>query len=139
MARAGGTPDLFGLPFELSRERALALAGDLETAWQAQTGSYPLDVQADLAKLAPYFDPLAREATLRRRLDDLPPRMGELPPELAVDAGEGRQIVTAEGRLALELLRQALAESSTGCSISEAALADALALLADFYRQLARK
>jgi len=139
MARAGDTPDLFGLPLQLSRERALALVGDLETAWQAQTGAYPLDVRADLAKLAPYFDPLAREATLRRRLDDLPPRTVELPPELAVDAGEGRQIVTAEGRLALELLRQALAEPSPVCSINEAALADALALLADFYRRLARK
>jgi hypothetical protein len=131
-------PDLLGLPLQLSRERALALVADLETAWLEQTGSYPFHLASDLDRLAPYFDPLAREATLRRRLDELPRQTVELPREFAVDVGAGRQIVTPEGRVALDLLRRAL-EQSPVASLDDQVRADALAVLADFYRRLARR
>lgn len=139
MAATSDAPDLFGLPSELSRERALALADDLETAWRVQSGSYPLDLAIDLPSLAPYFDPLAREASLRRRLEELPAKEVDLPPALAIDAGEGRQVVTAEGRVALELLRRALADPGPVCSIDSDARAEGLAFVADFYRGLALK
>jgi hypothetical protein len=56
-----------------------------------------------------------------------------------VDAGDGRAIVTAEGRIALDLLRDAVAEPGEVCVIDDRALADGLAVLADFYRALSRR
>jgi hypothetical protein len=133
--------DLFGLPLVLSRPRAVDLVADIEAAWAAQHGgAYPVDLASDLKVLAAFFDPLAREATLRRRLDELPESLTELPDALALDVGAGRRIVTPEGRVVLELLRELLRDlSSTTVAIETSHLAAAEATLADFYRGLARR
>jgi hypothetical protein len=140
MIGGGAPPDLFGLPTQLTRERALALVAALEDAWKAQAkDAFPLDLQSDLRALTNFFDPLAREATLRRRLDDVEPATIDLPPVLALDAGDGRMLVTPEGRVALELLRTMLEKPGATVVVESADVAAATALVADFYRSLTRK
>lgn len=116
------------------------LVNRIETAWTTQhEGQYPLNLSADLKTLAMYFDPLAREATLRRRLERLPAAPDELPEALALEVGGGRRTVTPEGRVALELLRGLLADGGPTLVIDADTLAAAHALVADFYRKLARR
>jgi hypothetical protein len=133
-------PDVFGLPAQLTRERAVALVAALEETWIAQSqGGFPLDLRSDLTTLGAFFDPLAREATLRRRLEEIEATPVDLPLALALDAGNGRRLMTPEGRVALELLRTALATPGTVVAIEPANLATATAVVADFYRMLSRK
>ena len=138
MPNFGDPPDLLRLPASLARERALELVGNLEGAWLDQFGGYPTDLEGDLERLAPLFDPLAREATVRRRLEEIPPASTELESPFAVDAGDGRQVVTPEGRVALEVLRDAL-QAQTRPEITDEARAAAMAILANFYRRLSRR
>src|SRR5919197_4617663 len=132
--------ELFGLSLTLSRPRVVALVDGLEEAWRAQQGgNYPLDLDADLKTLAAFFDPLAREATLRRRLDQLAQTPIELPGTFLLDAGSGRRVVTPEGRVALDVLRGLLTESGETVRIDAETLAAAHAVVDDFYRSLARR
>ncbi len=132
--------DLFGVSATLSRSRVAQLVADFEAAWANQyDGRYPLDLMADLKTLTAYFDPLAREATLRRRLEGLPANPIELPDGFALDLGTGRLVLTPEGRVALEVLRGLLERSGSTLMIDSETLAAAHAVLAHFYRGLTRR
>jgi len=132
--------DLFGLPTILSRPRVVELISALEGSWGDQfDGSYPIDLAADLHRLVGYFDPLAREATVRRRLDSLQTSEITLPEGLGLSFGSGKQVVTPEGRVALEVLRDLLETAGPTLTIDSGVLASAQATVADFYRALSRR
>lgn len=150
----------FGLPSHLDRRTADTLLRDLTLLWQALFGATgPLG--EDLERLRRWFDPVAQGERLRREIAILPappPLQGRVLEPLVVAVGEGRMLITPEGRCALELLHRKLevapaevpvagtgtpldSESAPGSASPGIALSDATDLeriLLDVYRVWSR-
>lgn len=140
MDTPGSRSDLLGLPPTLSRTQALELVRTLETGWLDQFGGFPVDLEADLERMAPLFDPLAREATVRRRLEGLAAISVELEEPFGVTVGNGQQVLTPEGRLALEVLSKALkGQHGPRIDVTSDMRIEALDALTRFYRHLSRR
>jgi len=99
------TTDLFGMPLVML-PGDLAHARDvLKRAWRQQTGHPPGDFDADLERLADWFHPKLRGQTVRDRitaLEELDAGSAELPTTVLLPCGDGRYLVTPEGRAWLE-------------------------------------
>jgi hypothetical protein len=108
-----------GHPRTVTRRQAATLAQRLDALWQAQAAAAGAD--GDHQTLRAWFDPVARGGRLRAALDALPAADAlveaapKLSPTFLIDAGEGRLLVTPEGRELHLILEQAL-DSNPGDS-----------------------
>jgi hypothetical protein len=81
--------------------------------WQAVFKVPPRDLEHDFELLRRYFHPAAQGHRLRSDLTELPTAPAEavsLEPPLAIAVDDERRLITPEGRVALGLLRRALAD-----------------------------
>lgn len=96
----------FGLREVQLAAEARVLRAQLSALWETTYGP-PAVLRDDLQRMKVYFDPVASGARLRKAIGELAATEAELsalPPESFIDAGEGRVLITPEGRCALELL-----------------------------------
>jgi len=100
----------FGLSDAMSRSAALQLHGVLLRLWEACHHRRPAGVRHDLDLHRRFFDPVATGKRLRETLPkvDAVVTAEALSPAQAIVIGSGRQLITPEGRVALELLERAL-------------------------------
>lgn len=97
--------DLFGMPLVMQAEDHAYAVRLVRTAWALQAGSPPASFSDDVGRLADWFHPRLRGMTLRDRLGELPPLEtgpGVLHEEVLLACGDGRYLVTPEGRAWLE-------------------------------------
>jgi hypothetical protein len=97
---------LFGMPLVLDTEDVRRVQLVATEAWGLQAGRSPGKVEEDLEALAAWFHPKLRGATLRTRLGDLEPLAlfpSGIPPLVLLPCGEGRGLLTPEGRAWLEV------------------------------------
>jgi hypothetical protein len=94
----------------MSRSAALQLHGVLLRLWEACHHRRPASVRHDLDLHRRFFDPVATGKRLRETLPkvDAVVTAEALSPAQAIAIGSGRQLITPEGRVALELLERAL-------------------------------
>jgi len=95
------TSTLFGMPLVLDEEDVRRVQRVATEAWEHQSGRPPGDLEEDLGALAAWFHPKLRGATLRARLGDLEPLAlspAGIPPLVLLPCGEGRGLLTPEGR-----------------------------------------
>lgn len=92
---------LFGMPLVLDEEDVRRVQRVTTEAWELQSGRPPADLEEDLEALAAWFHPKLRGATLRARLVNLEPLAlspAGIPPLVLLPCGEGRGLLTPEGR-----------------------------------------
>lgn len=110
-----------GHPRELPTAAAQALVDAVGALWNAQSAA--VGAKTDQECLERWFDPVARGGRLRSALDALPPadelvdEPPHLPPAFAVDAGQGRILVTPEGVEFRALVAAALLSDPHGTAI----------------------
>jgi hypothetical protein len=101
--------DLFGMPLVIAREDLEHACEVLERAWRLQAGHAPRDFDADVDRLANWFDPRLRGQTVRKRIIALPelePGAARLPATVLLPCGDQRYLVTPEGRAWLACARE---------------------------------
>lgn len=106
---------LFGIPLVIRRVDAEQLIHALAELWNRQMGREPVGLRDDLDALRTFFDPLATGDRLRRLLATLqpaPPVRARLLREPLVLQGGDEILITLEGRLALEVIRELLLSNS---------------------------
>lgn len=97
---------LFGMPLVLDTEDVRRVQLVATEAWERQAGRPPAEVGEDLVELAKWFHPKLRGATLRSKLSDLEPlalSASGIPALVLLPCGEGRGLLTPEGRAWLEV------------------------------------
>jgi hypothetical protein len=114
-------------------------ARELRVAWAAQTGGPPADLAKDLASLGRWFDPKARGERLRRELASLPRSTPTLKEPFILSAGEGRHLVTPEGRCLLELLASTPSEGGRNITLSSLRASELEGVLLGVYRDWAQQ
>jgi hypothetical protein len=124
---------LFGVALVLERQEADALRDLLTRAFIAQHHRPPGDVDTDLAVMRP-LGPAASASALRRLVADAdvlgPPRPA-VPDQLLIAITETRALLTAEGRVVLDVLERG--EDADQVVIGRADLLGAYGRVADFY------
>lgn len=140
---------------------AYALLHYLERAWANQVANAPRQAPltlnrsdsienclADLSFMKIWFDPVASGRRLRSALDEIGPLPGPIPPgsdQLLMELGEGRVLVTLEGRAAIWALTEAArsddrqTNSAGHLYISEAVTRVALSMVHETYRDWSMK
>lgn len=118
------------------REDALRLLDDLARCWEAAYG--PLEsTDADLRATRRYFDPVATGRRLRGAINEVkqvdPPPVPP-PAPLALELPESRWLVTPDGRLAIDILSDALRDADDPVTIDAIAVIEAERRLLDLYR-----
>jgi hypothetical protein len=101
------SPSLLGLPGYLDREEAQRLGEALRRTWRITVGQEPASLDQDLELSRRWFDPVAQGQRLRRELAELPAVPAELHdpgPPITISVGQGRRLVTPEGRCVLDFL-----------------------------------
>ncbi len=135
--------DCFGLPLAMTPNRARAISDALARVWRLQMGRPPGKLERDLEAVKTYFDPIASGARLRSALASMPPIDQDLaegiPASVLLDAGEGRFLVTPEGRGALECLASALDERTEVAVIRQEWVIGVEHRLLTLYREWARQ
>lgn len=116
-----------------------ALASELHEAWAAMYGQPPGELAEDLHRLAEVFGPRVSADRVDRTVRSLSasplgPTTSRLYPSLLLPAGRG-VLVTLEGRLAFELLR----EKESLCAEDAARAAGAHPTVIETYRQWAHE
>jgi hypothetical protein len=130
-----------GLEQAMRRGDAEDLSRRLDALWQAVFKAPPRDLDHDLELLRRFFHPAAQGHRLRNELTDLPPAPEEalpLAPQLAVAVDEERRLITPEGRVALGLLRRALADDVETILLRDDQLLDAESRLLLLYSDWSR-
>jgi hypothetical protein len=97
---------LFGMPLVLDADDVRRVQRVATEAWELQAGRPPAEIEEDLEALASWFHPKLRGATLRAKLGDLEPLTlppSGVPPLVLLPCGEGRGLLTPEGRAWLEV------------------------------------
>lgn len=126
----------------MSRSEAEELVRFLVSAWRGQFRQAPASLPSDLRLLGRVFDPAAQGARLREQiaaLEDLPTPIPNLPPEIFLQAGTNKGLVTPEGRIAIECLERKLAPADGHIVIALEDIAWANRVVADTYRDWGRK
>jgi hypothetical protein len=102
---------LFGLPMTIERAEGQQLVDDLTALWTRQMGRSLGAVDKDLDELHRFFNPVARGATLRKHLAELPSmpklRSDLLQPPMILGA-EDEALITPEGRVTISVLGELL-------------------------------
>jgi hypothetical protein len=131
----------FGVPQLMRAAQANALEDELVGLWQDAHGSAPAVLANDLdLHRDRYFNPVAQGARLREALASLPERTtGPIvaPPQLALEVMPGRWLITPEGRVVIEMLRETVPDNGV-ITLPDATYRDAERLLLDAYRRWAR-
>jgi len=102
------------MPLVMDGQDVAHAQGVLGRAWEMQADRPTGEFGADLQALADWFDPKLRGQTLRDKLVELPPLdpgVMRLPAMILLPCGDGRYLVTPEGRAWLECSRAPHAES----------------------------
>lgn len=130
-----------GLEQAMRRSDAEDLGRRLDALWQTVFNAPPRDLDHDLELLRRYFHPAAQGHRLRSELTELPRAPDEaltLEPPLAVAVDQERRLITPEGRVALGLLRRALADDVNTILLRDEQLLDAEARLLRLYSDWSR-
>ena len=99
---------LLGISGRITAEQADQLIRNLSEAWEAAFEKPIGDLDDDLEAARRWFDPVAQGQRLRREisnLDPMPEHLTSLRPPLTLSVGQGRWLVTPEGRCVLDLLK----------------------------------
>lgn len=114
--------------------------------WWTQHGSEMSSLEGDLVALLDWFNPNRTGKRLRAQLANLratpgsPPSLGEEPDRLFMQVGEGRFLITPEGRVLAEVIRECLGRGQTEwCVLDETDLARGVGMLLSTYRGLTRQ
>lgn len=138
-----GTPSpasTFGLPDAMPRAAAVDMHKALLLLWDACHHREPAGVRHDLDLHRRFFNPVATGKRLR---DTLPTIDAITVPDVlssaqAITIGSGRALITPEGRIALDLLQQALDSTGPEVKIDELLAARWQRALLDLYRDWGR-
>lgn len=118
--------DLFGMPLVMAKDDVDHAHRVLTRCWEFQTGQQLSNFPDDLEALEKWFHPKLRGVTLRKKLLDLSPLdvhgTDRLPPVMLLPCGDGRFLVTPEGRAWLECSRSPTGKAD-GRLVFEAELA----------------
>jgi hypothetical protein len=124
-ALAGATR-IFGVPAAMPSSEVQALSTSLRDLWKITYGNDPHKLENDLELCKNFFDPSARERTLRERISQvgiapsaLQEAVTDIGEPLIVDAGDGRLIVGVEARLLLDIIEAADSSRFTVISIPQ--------------------
>src|SRR4051812_15547331 len=101
-------PTLFGIALALDRADAEMLRDQLRAAFRAQHHRAPRDVDTDLAEMRA-LRPGASASTLRTLVADAEPLAtgrSDVPEELLIPVTASRALLTAEGRIVLDVLER---------------------------------
>lgn len=131
---------LLALTGYVASERIEAVILSLSAIWQHSMGRHVGDLEADLAQCRRWFDPVAQGQRLRRDLSAIPPIDADTEdpgPPLTFRLGEGRSLVTPEGRCVLDLFMH-LAKDRKGHVISDTHLTPYDRLLGHLYKDWSR-
>lgn len=112
----------------------------LTIGWTIGMGRPPEEFENDLAALRIWFDPVAQGQRLRReiaKLEPFPQGVADPGSPMMIDAGQGRRLVTPEGRCALDLLSQ-LERSRSAHAITDTLLVRYDRRLAALYQEWSR-
>ena len=129
-----------GLEQTMEPSEARELTDALETLWEAEHGPVR-SLERDLKTLARMFEPSASGRRVQEEIAKLGPAPASarsLRTPLVLEVGEGVVVMTPEGRVALDLLRDALLNSPSRVEFGEAALLRAEQRLTDLYRAWSR-
>lgn len=148
VSRALSAEGLLGVPRAIAVEVAAAWHSSLLEVWQAQVGRAPGPLHDDLAALDRWFNPSRTGQSLRAAIAKVTPvsiDMDDLPSQqpaglIWLDAGNGRLLITPEGRVLLEVLARSLKERPPGWVLVEGeSLADLMEVLVTWYRGVSRQ
>ena len=92
----------------ITTEQADQLIRNLSEAWEAAFEKPIGDLDDDLKAARRWFDPVAQGQRLRREISNLnpmPEHLTGLKPPLTLSVGQGRWLVTPEGRCVIDLLK----------------------------------
>lgn len=131
---------LLGLPDYVSEVDRQAIVEALTTVWSESMGRPPGNLEEDLQASRTWFDPVAQGHRLRREIAHLPSLPDDLldpGSPLTVEAGQGRRLITPEGRCALEVL-SGLDPTRPGHVIADSQLVKYDRRLALLYRDWSR-
>ncbi len=118
---------------------ALEAARELRAVWLAQTNNPPGELQTDLESLSRWFDPKARGERLRRELAALPTSSAVLGEPFIISTGDGRHLVSPEGRCLYALLASLPTDSDRIITLNSVQAADLEDALLDVYRRWAQQ
>jgi hypothetical protein len=142
-ALAGATR-IFGVPAAMPSSEVQALSTSLRDLWKITYGNDPHKLENDLELCKNFFDPSARERTLRERISQvgiapsaLQEAVTDIGEPLIVDAGDGRLIVGVEARLLLDIIEAADSSRFTVISIPQILAAERQAVA--IYRRWATR
>jgi hypothetical protein len=133
--------DIFGMPLVMQRADVDHAIDVLERVWRAQAGRAPRDFDSDLERLADWFHPKLRGLTVRKALIALPPvevGAAELPSSILLPCGDGRHLVTPEGRAWLDCAHAACAEAAAPVVFATESAAPFERRLLELYRAWSR-
>jgi len=106
---------IFGMPLVMQRADVDHAIDVLERVWRAQAGRAPRDFDRDLERLGEWFHPKLRGLTVRKALNALPPvevGAAQLPSSVLLPCGDGRHLVTPEGRAWLDCAHAACTDEA---------------------------
>lgn len=125
----------------MRRADAQQLASKLDALWRANFSTPPRDLEHDLGLLRRFFHPAAQGRRLRTDLTSLEPTSEDallVEQPLAVTVDAGRRLITPEGRVALGLLRRALADDEETILLRDDQIREGELRLLRLYRDWSR-
>ena len=131
---------LLGISGSITAELARQLILNLSGAWEAVFKEPIGDLGDDLVAARRWFDPVAQGQRLRREisnLDPMPSHFTDPQPPLTLSVGQGKWLVTPEGRCALDLL-ESLPKDQAVHYVTAAQIAPYERRLASLYRDWSR-
>ena len=131
---------LLGVSGSINAEEADQLILNLSEAWEAVFKKPAGDLDDDLGAARRWFDPVAQGRRLRHEisnLDPMPDHLTDPQPPLTLRVGQGKWLVTPEGRCVLDLL-ESLPKDQTVHYVTAAQLAPYERRLMSLYRTWSR-
>ena len=131
---------ILGISGSITAQQAGELIQQLSKAWEIVFNKPVGDLGEDLDATRFWFDPVAQGQRLRREisnLDPMPPGITDPQPPLTLSVGEGKWLVTPEGRCVLDLLKD-LPEGQHVHNVTAGHIAPYERRLAGLYRDWSR-